>query len=166
MTTPARRQLLLWRHAHTPWSVPDIDRAMDDLGVFQARRQAIRLVSIIDPAISDWTVLCSPATRSTQTLDLLLEICPALKRRVQSEKSLYNAGAGNLQALLERHSGNLLLVGHNPGLSRLAGLLNEEHRHLSLSPGSFVHLSLPASPDPGSGKLLLFSPAPDQIERE
>ncbi len=70
-------------------------------------------------------VLCSPAVRARETLDLVL---PSLRTapRVAFEKALYLAAAS---ALLDRLKelpsdvASVLLVGHNPGLQELGARL-------------------------------------------
>jgi len=72
-------------------------------------------------------VLCSPSTRTRQTLDI---IAPALLRppQILFEDALYLATAGQLLARLRQIPAGttcVMVVGHNPGLHELAALLSD-----------------------------------------
>jgi phosphohistidine phosphatase len=72
-------------------------------------------------------VLCSPAVRTRQTLDI---VAPAFARppQILFEDALYLATAAQLIARLRQISANIncvMLVGHNPGLQELAALLSD-----------------------------------------
>jgi phosphohistidine phosphatase len=113
--------LYLLRHTKSSWDDPSIDdfeRALNKRGLKAAtllanycRQQDIR------PEV----VLCSPAKRARQTLTPLL---PALgDTPVTFDRRLYEATQQTLLALiaeLPHRCRSALLVGHNPGLQRLA----------------------------------------------
>ena len=70
-------------------------------------------------------VLCSPARRTRETLELL---APAWAPKPESivEEALYLADAASLLQRLrdiEPETGGILVVGHNPGLEMLARIL-------------------------------------------
>jgi phosphohistidine phosphatase len=72
-------------------------------------------------------VLCSPALRTRQTLDLVAPAFTASARTV-IEDELYLASAAQLLARLRRldpAEESVLVVGHNPGLHELAATLSE-----------------------------------------
>lgn len=106
------------RHAKSSWDEPglaDVDRPLAPRGRRAARRIGEHLSEAdIRPAL----VLCSPATRARQTVELL-----ALDDvEVAVEDSLYGAGAGELAARLRQLPDTVpeaLLVGHNPALQTL-----------------------------------------------
>lgn len=116
------RQLILLRHAKSSWDDPlleDFDRPLAKRGRSAARRIADWLTqNKIQPSL----VLCSPAVRTRQTLDLITDaIGPGAK--VIQDKALYLAEGDALLARIravDNHVGSLLLVGHNPGLQELA----------------------------------------------
>jgi phosphohistidine phosphatase len=116
------RTLYLLRHAKASWSDPaqaDIDRPLTERG----RRDAANLgehlrLSGCRPQV----VVCSPALRTRQTLDLIATGL-GLQARAEVDERLYGASA---QALWQRvHElpdtvTEALLVGHNPGMHELA----------------------------------------------
>ena len=71
-------------------------------------------------------VLCSSATRTRETLDLVIAEFPAPPPRCLVEDGVYLAAADRLLARLRRlpeAETNVLLIGHNPGLADLAARL-------------------------------------------
>jgi phosphohistidine phosphatase len=118
-------RLLLLRHAKSDWSQPgqkDHDRelarrgrrAAPEIGAYMARHRLI-----------PDRVLCSPAQRTRQTLDLVAEKFPA-PPPVTFEARLYNANPdGILQTIraTQRDIRTLLVIGHNPGLQAAATML-------------------------------------------
>lgn len=115
------RQVLLLRHAKSSWDDPslgDFDRPLNNRGRRNARAMATHLrKSGLRPAM----VLCSAARRTRETYDIL---APALEGiPVSFETELYEAAKHDLLERLRRlddHLGSVLLIGHNPGLERLA----------------------------------------------
>jgi phosphohistidine phosphatase len=113
------KALYLLRHAKSSWddaSLDDFDRPLAPRG----RRAATKLgdyvrTSGIEPAL----VLCSPARRTRETLELMGPV----EGEVRFNRSLYGAGSDELSTVLRAVSGELasvLLIGHNPGLQQLA----------------------------------------------
>jgi phosphohistidine phosphatase len=118
------RDLLLLRHAKSSWDdpeLPDRERPLAPRG----RRDAGRIARHLRRAGSTPDlVLCSPATRTRETLEL---VRPALgDAAVLLEDELYAAPAGRLLERVHRvpdSVASLMLIGHNPGLQDLALLL-------------------------------------------
>lgn len=117
--------LYLLRHAKSSWaddSLADRDRPLAPRG----RRAAQRLAQHFrEHGIAPEVVLCSPALRTQQTLEL---IEPGLRGRTQVlvEDELYGAGAEQLLLRLRRLEEGVdsaLVIGHNPGVQDLAVLL-------------------------------------------
>jgi phosphohistidine phosphatase len=117
--------LYLLRHAKSSWADPavaDRDRPLAPRGRRDAKRIGKHLVRLgIEPEL----VLCSPAERTRETLEL---IRPALgaTSKVKLEAKLYTASSDELleriRAVPESVS-SVMLIGHNPGLQDLALLL-------------------------------------------
>ncbi len=123
MAGDSTRRLILLRHAKSDWpDVPDRERPLAKRG----RRDA--------PVIGRWlrdrgylpdTVVCSIALRTRQTWDL---VAPELggSPSVRFEPRAYAASAMTLLYLVRELPGRCrsgLLIGHNPGVAELAGLL-------------------------------------------
>jgi phosphohistidine phosphatase len=124
------KQLYLLRHAKSSWDDPDIDdfdRPLNKRGRRAAKAMAIYFREAeIQPA----AVLCSPAKRTRETLKCLqsgLGEAP-----VQFDRRIYEASYQTLlQCLadLPPETESALLVGHNPGLERLALYLMSDRGH-------------------------------------
>lgn len=122
------RQLFLLRHAKSSWDDPatdDFDRPLNNRGRKNAQALAKYLrKSAIRPAL----ILCSAARRTRETYDILE---PGLEgTSVSIEAELYEAAKHDLIDRLRRlddHLGSVLLIGHNPGLERLALALSSGH---------------------------------------
>jgi phosphohistidine phosphatase len=113
--------LYLLRHAKSSWSdraLADRDRPLAPRGRRDAKRVAehFRLLGC-PPEL----VLCSPALRTQETLELLR---PALDgSKVVLEEDLYAASCAGLLACTREVSdavASVMLIGHNPGLHQLA----------------------------------------------
>lgn len=144
----AARNVLIARHAtalpqHA--SGRDFDRELSTDGRKEAERGAHWLASTC-PQLP--RLLASPARRTRETLEGLLggrNNPPP----IEWEAALYLADLPALLALLEAEEGDVMLVGHNPGLEDLlAFLLPAPHtgRSLSVPPGAIFSLELPAGP--------------------
>lgn len=117
----ARKRLRLLRHGKSSWDVSglgDHDRPLAPRGRRAAAALAAHLAAGRQrPAL----VVCSPAARARQTLELVL---PALDGPdVEFEPALYHASLERLRRLvaaLPDAVDDVMLVGHNPGLQELA----------------------------------------------
>jgi phosphohistidine phosphatase len=104
-------------------------------------------------------VLCSPAARARETLDLALGPAAAA---ASIEPRIYEATPGMLIALLDEHrgAGRVLIVGHNPGLEQLVALLAEGRSEIAhgLPTGGVARLSVPTGQalEPGVATLHAF----------
>ncbi len=114
--------LSLLRHAKSRWSdagLEDIDRPLNKRGEKDAPRMGAYLAR--QRLVPD-LILCSPAVRTRQTLDLVL---PRLKAspEIVYEDALYpGSPAAMLKCLRKVAPGvrQAMIVGHNPGLQALA----------------------------------------------
>lgn len=115
-------RLWLLRHAKSAWDDPGLDdfaRPLSPRGRKACRRIARHMA---ERGIRPDLVLCSPATRTRQTLERLQKrLGDDLK--VRFEPQLYLADPGALLALVRAAPTacrELLLIGHNPGLEEFA----------------------------------------------
>ena len=117
MLSPVKRLYLL-RHAKSSWddrSLADEDRPLAPRG----RKAAKKLSACLQrQEIRPDLVVCSPALRTRQTLDLLGDaLGPDTPTHIEPE--LYAADEETLLAVvrgLPADAGSALLIGHNPGL--------------------------------------------------
>ena len=124
MHRSAARRIDLLRHAKSSWDNPglaDHDRPLTSRG----RRAATRIGRHLREAgVEPELILCSTARRARDTLALL-----DLAGAVSVEPGLYGASSDLLLERLRETSDDvhsLLLVGHNPGIEGLAGVLAAE----------------------------------------
>lgn len=122
------RRLCLLRHGKSRWddaSLADVDRPLSKRGRRAVERVARYLGATgVRPAI----VLCSVARRTRETLDRLAPVLEGVPVAIETE--LYEADEADLLARLRRMDDRLasaLLIGHNPGLERLAASLAAGH---------------------------------------
>jgi phosphohistidine phosphatase len=141
--------LCLLRHAKSSWAdeeLPDLERPLTGRG----RKAAGRIAGYLaEHRVEPDLVLCSPALRTRQTLELVRPALPD-SAEVAIEDGLYGAPAQDLLARLQRLPGSVetvLLIGHNPGIQELAARLAPpgERRRLDHFPtAALALLALPA----------------------
>lgn len=122
MADPERtRTLILMRHAKSDWpvGVQDSDRPLAARG----RRDAPAAAAWIRNSIGlPELIVTSPAERTRQTVELLLDTWSA-QREVVIDDRIYEAEVRDLVTVVEGLPDGLrtaLLVGHNPGLEQFA----------------------------------------------
>ena len=114
--------LSLFRHAKSSWDdagVKDFDRALAPRGEEAAPRMGAFMA---EHDIQPQLILCSPAVRTRQTLDLVL---PHLggDPTVVYEDGFYLASASQLLARVRKVEAkvrHIMIVGHDPGMHGLA----------------------------------------------
>jgi len=119
------KTLCLLRHAKSSWADPaldDFDRPLNQRG-----RSSMTPLGLYigEKKLFPDSILCSSAQRTRETLGLLL---PWLRGEaaVRIERGLYLASADELLMRLRRaedEASCLLMIGHNPGLEALAGMM-------------------------------------------
>ena len=115
------KQIFLLRHAKSSWDDPsleDIERPLNKRGRKAAKAMAAHFT---EHGLAPQTVLCSTAIRTRQTLDLLKPVLG--EAPVIYDDRIYEAMPQTLLARLKElpeSSASVLVVGHNPGLERLA----------------------------------------------
>jgi phosphohistidine phosphatase SixA len=154
------RELILLRHAHAePGATgePDLDRPLSAEGLAEAEAAGRWLAA--QGLVPD-RVLCSPARRSRETLEAVLGTIGYVEQRL--EDSIYEATPGILAELVDanRETERLLLVGHNPGLERLAALMHSgqtgDYRGMPTSSVVVLKLPMEATIEPGIATLSAF----------
>jgi phosphohistidine phosphatase len=154
------RELILLRHAHAEPAAPgqsDFDRPLSPDGLAEA---AAAGRWIAEQGLVPDRVLCSSARRARETMEAVLEATGYVEQRL--DERIYEATAGTLAELADAHrdAERLLLVGHNPGLERLAALMHsgQSGDYRGMPVASVVVLKLPAdaSIEPGVATLSAF----------
>ncbi len=122
------RRLFLLRHAKSCWddqSLDDFDRPLSRRG----RRNAVAMGRHMErERLRPDIILCSTARRTAETLELVHGVLEGVP--VSLEPDLYEAGRGDLVGRLRQlddYLASVLLIGHNPGLERLALSLTGGH---------------------------------------
>jgi phosphohistidine phosphatase len=154
------RELILLRHAHAEPAAngqADIDRPLSPHGLAEAEAAGRWL---LEQKLTPDRVLCSPARRTRETLEAVLEQTGYVEQRL--EERIYDAVPGMLAALLDEHREveRVLIVGHNPGLEQLVALLHsgQSGDYRGMPPAAVAVLSLPmeAAIEPGIARLTAF----------
>lgn len=123
-------------------------------------KQAARGLCALVPDVE--LLATSPLTRAAQTGAILDSVYGGLKETEIAELSPGGSPQGFLDWLKRQKAGTVAVVGHEPGLSRLATwlLTGKEGSFLSFRKGGAALLELSATPAPGGAKLLwLLTPA-------
>ncbi len=138
------RQLILMRHAKSDWSsegMADHDRSLNERG----KRDA--------PDMADWLVekkhtpdkvLCSSATRTRQTLRMMLKAFKP-EPQIQFDEMLYLASPGTIAEVIAANGAdarNLMVIAHNPGMSLLVSELAGEERDMPTAAIAIFEISI------------------------
>lgn len=120
------RTLILARHAKSSWAndtLPDHDRPLNERGIRDAPRMARRLR---ERGIQPQAIVTSSAVRAFATAEAFAAELELEPEALQIEPGIYGAGVLDMISLihgLDDRLDRLLLVGHNPTFSELAGSL-------------------------------------------
>ena len=154
-------ELILLRHAeatpHGKDGKDDRERTLTPHGRAEAQAAGKWLET---EGVTYDRILCSPSVRTRETAALALG-----KIEPDFDEAIYDATVGDLYELLDRNwdAGNVVLVGHNPGIEQLVAFLvegrSEDYR--GMPPGGIARISFEGPLDPGTGKLLEFWSPPN-----
>lgn len=120
------RELHLIRHAKSSWndaSQRDFDRPLNARGCRDGPRMARILARTVSSPVR---LISSPAKRAWQTAVIFAQAFNSRETDIDSQPLIYEASTGTLLALvneLRDVDSRVLIIGHNPGISALAGLL-------------------------------------------
>lgn len=123
---PGERRLTLIRHAKSSWAEPglrDFDRPLNERGERDAPRIGRYLA---DLGFRPTLFLTSPALRARRTAQVVAREIGYPAEFLQREPDLYLADPDRICEVVAREAGTLrdvVVCGHNPGLSELAGRL-------------------------------------------
>ncbi len=152
------RQLWLLRHAEAEphGTRPDSQRRLTPRGEHQARAAGIAIQSL---AVAFDEVLVSPKARASRTAELAAEGWSEQQRALLREHPPLAGGFDVSQAIdalarVPAQDGRLLLVGHEPDLSLIAGGLTGGR--IDLKKGGLAVVRLEGSPTHRGGELVIL----------
>ncbi len=130
--TGKSKRLILMRHAKSEWVSDeyDVSRSLARRGV----KDAVKMGKWFSGNLPPDRILCSSATRATETLDFL-EI--GAERDLRSITlvldALYGCSFDSLIQIIEEHGsyGDLMIIGHNPSLEQFLLWCLEDSKMLS-----------------------------------
>ena len=122
------KRLTLLRHAKSSWKDPDLDdfdRPLNSRGEHDAPLMGLRLQARgARPSL----LLTSPAKRAQRTARLIAKSIGYPPEFLQRERELYLADPPTILAVIARQDdsfNDILVCGHNPGLTDLASRLTD-----------------------------------------
>ena len=126
------KTLFLLRHAKSSWkdeTLPDFERPLNRRG----KRAAETIGRYFKTsAIVPELILCSPAERARETLNLVLK-ASKWATEVRYDQRIYEASAQRLVEVVSQIDNDrkvAMLVGHNPGMEELLAFPTHETRHM------------------------------------
>ena len=156
------KTLYLMRHAKSSWKkpLPDHERPLNRRGKRAAERIGRELVR---RRLFPELILASDAKRARATAKRLLRAFTAeAKPPLQLDPALYEADALTILeeiAATDEKIGDLLVIGHNPGISELAVLLTGDRSLEWLPTGAVIGMKIKGKGwkeiAPGDGELFL-----------
>jgi len=121
------RTLTLVRHAKSSWQHDDLGDRERPLNKRGKRDAPIMGERIVEAGIRPSLIISSPAVRAWTTAKIIARSIGYPKEFLQREKSIYLASLDDLLDVLVAQDAdfmNIMLVGHNPGLTRFANYLS------------------------------------------
>ncbi|MEE8236023.1 MAG: histidine phosphatase family protein [Gammaproteobacteria bacterium] len=125
-----QKRITLLRHAKSSWkdaSVPDRDRPLNRRGSKSAPDMGKRLA---DRGVRPSLLLTSPAKRARETARLIARELNYPLEFIQSESELYLATPETILQVVARQDdgfNDVMLFGHNPGITELANQLGDRN---------------------------------------
>lgn len=141
------KNLILVRHGKSSWEhsgLADFDRPLAPRGLRDAPRMARRLAHA---GGKPDVIISSPAVRAFATAEIFAEELHIAPDRIVREPQIYEASSPELLDLVHGlHDSwqSVMLVGHNPGFTQLAGRFSGD-APANIVTSAWVTLALPAS---------------------
>lgn len=121
------RRLVLLRHAKSSWAEPGLDDSERPLAPRGERAAGVIAAQLVKRKLQPDRVLCSTAKRTRETWNRIRPVLVNLPEEVL-EPELYLAEPATIFGRIQKtppRVNTLLVIGHNPGLQRLAVSLVE-----------------------------------------
>ena len=138
------KTLFLLRHAKSSWkdeTLPDFERPLNRRGKDAAETIGRYFkTSAIVPEL----ILCSPAERARETLNLVLK-ASRWTTEVRYDQRIYEASAQRLVEVvsqIENERKVAMLVGHNPGFEELLEVLTGESHKMATAALACIELNI------------------------
>jgi len=123
-----QRRITLLRHAKSDWSGPKLDDYDRPLNV-RGKRDAPRMgQQLRNRGLHPQLILSSPALRAITTARIVAAELGYEQESIQTDADLYHASPSTILRVLRNRGASctdVMLVGHNPGLSDLANLIGD-----------------------------------------
>jgi phosphohistidine phosphatase len=138
------KRLTLMRHGNAKWKDPevaDFERPLNRRGVGEGEAMARRLAEL---ALVPTLILASPATRTKQTADIVARELGLSSRHVRTDETLYLARAEDILKVIQATGPrvpHLMIVGHNPGVSKVGTDLGARYEGEDMETGAIVSLT-------------------------
>ncbi len=163
------RRLGLLRHAKSSWDHPalaDFERPLNKRGLRDAPRMGTLLA---ERGVKPAAIVSSSALRARTTAELVAGKLSIADTDLRLSKNLYHASAQTMLNVLDQLAGNdgeIILVGHNPGITELANRIADASID-NLPTAAFFYIEadiaqwsdLPDRP----GRLLFFATPRDDL---
>lgn len=124
------KTLYIVRHAKSSWKFPDlddIDRPLSKRGKRNAPEMGLRLAK---KGIKPHLLISSPAKRAFSTAKSIARIIQYPKDKIKVESQLYHGMEDEVMDVIRSTPNditNLMIFGHNPGLTDLVNTLSGSH---------------------------------------
>jgi len=152
------KRLTLMRHGNAKWNDPevaDFERPLNRRGVGECEAMARRLAELsLVPSL----IIASPATRTRQTADIVARELRVPSRHVRTEEALYLARAEDILKVIQATGPrvpHLMIVGHNPGISKAGTDLGAKYEGEDMETGAIVSLTFDVRAWPAVAKATL-----------
>jgi len=120
------KKLCLIRHAKSSWKYPELDDFERPLNARGKKDAPLMGKVLIKHKYHSDMILSSPATRAAFTARILAVIINFPEDNIYFHNHLYEADTSKMMSIIREtpeNVNNLILVGHNPGLTSLANTL-------------------------------------------
>ena len=137
------KTLLLLRHAKSSWKedgLRDFDRPLNGRGKKAAETMG-RFIR--KKKVAPDLVLSSPAVRARETIEAIMKIAE-LPSELRFDDRIYDAGVMRLLEVISQiddDRNTVLMVGHNPGMEELLGLLSDQFEHMATGTLAKINLN-------------------------
>jgi len=149
------------RHAKSDWSgyyTSDFERTLNKRGL----NDAPMMGEVLSKKISPDLIVSSPAVRAKMTAETVAEKLGYPKESIRFEKAIYEASASDLIQIIQTlpmNAEEVLLIGHNPGLTDLINRLGDvrlDNLPTAALVGFLFDVEDWQKVEPGSGRYLFF----------